>query len=389
MNGRVTRPRRTGPRPADRREGDHRETGQGVAGPPRHRVDERLGGELHLGRHGQVEQLHRGPVDRVAQDLVDALEEHGGGEGAGDEEPSRPQEEPGRQEEEGRAQAETPQDAGGQEHLRRHAQRAHRRVERAEEGGEGVLRDERLLRHGLELPARDRGHERGEHHDPGDRPQVGGAQHQPEAVPQPVPRPGGVGGAADGPGAPLPESADGHGREQQEGRDEDQEALRPEEPGHRAREHAPDRGSQGRARPHEAEEPARLAGREDVVREGPNLGGRQHAEDADPDVDDGEEPGAGSPAGQDGQRERHHPEEGQAADEQAVQPEPPPRAHVDGDRRRHEEKERQVRERQERGLEPAEEERIAGHLPHEVGRDHQEEVGEEQQPAGKVAALEA
>ena len=84
-----------------------------------------------------------------------------------------------------------------------------------------------------------------------------------------------------------------------------------------------------------------------------------------------------------------HAEEGEAADEQPVEPHPPPRADVDGDRRRHEEEERQVRERQERGLEPAEEEGVSGHLPDEVGRDHQEEIGEEQQPAGEIAALEA
>ena len=230
-----------GPQPANRGEGDDREPGEGVAGPPRHGVDERLRGELHLGRHGQVEQLHRGPVDRVAQHLVDALEEHGGRQGAGDEEPSRPEEEADRQEEEDRAQAEPPQDAGGQEHLGRHAEHAHRRVERAEEGGEGVLRDERPLRHGLELPARDRGHERGEHHDPGDRPQVGGAQHQAEAVPQPVPRPGGVRGPADRRGPPPPEGANGEGREQQEGRHEHQQALGAEDAGPRR--------SRGRRRP--------------------------------------------------------------------------------------------------------------------------------------------
>ena len=281
-----------GAQPAEGREHDHREPGEGVAEPPRHGVDERLRGELHLGRHGQVEELHRGPVDRVTQDLVHTLQEDGGGEGAGDEESRRPQEEPRGQQEEGRAQPEAPQDARGQEDLRRHAEHPHRCVERAEERGERVLRDERLLRQGLELPARDRGHERGEHHDPGDRPQVGGAQHQPEAVPQPVPRPRGVRGAADRRGPPPPEGADGHGREQQERRHEDQEALGTEEPGHGAREDAADRGAQGRPRPHEAEEAARLAGREDVVREGPHLGGREHAEDADPDVDDGEEPGA-------------------------------------------------------------------------------------------------
>ena len=378
-----------GAQPAERGEGDDREAGEGVAGPPRHGVDERLRGELHLGGHGQVEQLHRGPVDRVAQHLVDALEEHGRREGAGDEEASRSEEEADRQEEEDRAQAEPPQDACGQEHLGRHAKHAHRRVERAEEGGEGVLRDERPLRHGLELPARDRGHERGDHHDPRDRAQVGGAQHQPEAVPQPVPRPGSVCEAADGGGPPLPEGADGQGREQQQGRHQDQQALGPEEAGHRAREDAPDRGAQGRSRPHEAEQAARLAGREDVVRERPHLGGREHAEDADPDVDDGEEPGAGSAAGQDGQRERHHAEEGEAAGEQPVEPQPPSRADVEGDRGGHEQEEGEVREGQERGLEPAEEERVARHLPDEVGRDHQEEVGEEQQPAGKVAALEA
>ena len=46
MNGRVTRPRRTGPSPPSVAKAMHREAGEGVAGPPRHGVDERLRGEL-------------------------------------------------------------------------------------------------------------------------------------------------------------------------------------------------------------------------------------------------------------------------------------------------------------------------------------------------------
>ncbi len=196
-------------------------------------------------------------------------------------------------------------------------------------------------------------------------------------------------GAADGRGPPLPEGAHRPRREQQEGRHEDQEALGPEQPRHGAREHPPERGAERRARAYEPEEAARLAGREHVVREGPHLRGGQHAEDADPDVDDGEDPGPWGAAGHDGQEERHRAEEGEAADQEPVEAEAPPRAHVEGDRHGHEEEEREIREGEERGLEPAEEERVAGHLADEVGRDHQEEIGEEQQPPGQVAALEA
>ena len=54
------------------------QSGQAIAQPPDHRIDEPFHLQLYTGGDRQVEQLGRRFVDRIAQDLVAAPQRHGG-----------------------------------------------------------------------------------------------------------------------------------------------------------------------------------------------------------------------------------------------------------------------------------------------------------------------
>ena len=378
-----------GPQAPQRREREHHQPGEPVAGAPRDRVDEGLRGQLDRRRYRQVEQLHRRPVDRVAQHLVDTLEQHRRPERREGEQPRRAREQPEREQEQHRPEPQSPQRAGRDQELRRHAQHADPGVEAAEERGHRVLAHERLLRDRLELPARDGGDERRQHDDHGDRPQVRGAQHQAQAGAQAHPVGGrSPGGVAQGSGPAAPKRRhERRGDEQQGGRHHEQ-ALGAEAARESAREEAADGGPERRASAHEPEHATRLARGEHVVGERPHLRRSEDAQHADPDVDDGVEPGRRRPASERGERQPHGSEGRQAPRDQTVERQPATDAHVERHHHGHHQEQRHVGERQQRRVEATEEERVARDLADQVRADHQEQVDEEQQPAGEIPPLQ-
>ena len=159
---------------------------------PHHGVDEGLGRQLHGQRHREIEELHRGAVDRVPHHLVDGPGDQDRHDGpAGDEEPQRAREESQGQGEENRAQPEPPEEPGGQEHLDAEADDAGHALEGRDEGGQGVGAGPRLrggqdglLHDRLELPPDEEGDEGGEADDPGDRLQVGRVRDHAQALPK-------------------------------------------------------------------------------------------------------------------------------------------------------------------------------------------------------------
>ena len=378
-----------GPQPEPAGKDQHREAGQPVAHPPHHRVDERLDVERHVGGHGQVEQLHGGLVDGVAQHLVGAPQHDGGGQRADRQQAHRAQRQRHGHDEEGKAQAHLPQQPSGEDPLQGKRGQAGVDVEQAEKGRQLVASDPRLADDGLELPADDGRRERRQEDHGGDGAQVRRAGNQPEAVAQP--RAGVLAvvlAAFLGRGAPAPDAVHQDGGRQQADRHADERGLGAEPRGGIAGDEPADDPAGRGAAADDAEHPLGLARGHHVVGQGPDLGGGDHAEHAHPDVEDRRQPGGVGDVGQVPENQAVEREEHQAAHQQDAHVHPPGHPQVHRDPEPHQGGDGDVGVRQQHRAELVDEQGVADGLADGEAADDEKQVAEKQDSPAKLARPE-
>ncbi len=362
---------------------ENRNAGEPVAQSPYDGVDERLHGHRAVGRHREVEELHRRLIDRIPQDLVDASEHDHRCQRADDEEANRSEEQADRHDEERETEAQATQQAAGEQPLQGECQHAGVEVELAEERRERVFPVDCGSRQRLELPPGHRRSERGQQNDGRDRDEIRRLSDQLYARTNPASqlaaRAGGFRFAVrNRPMAPQAPD-DTRSRHEAEGHP-DQRELGAVAGRDFLRQVPADDPARGRAAPDEAIHPLGLAGGKDRGRQRPNLSRRHHAEHANPDVDDRRQPGRPEAVGKHPENQAVESKEQQAADEELTEGKAARQTQVHRDPEADQRGDADIGVRQQECPECVDEQRIANRLADDETGNDQKEIGEKEQP---------
>ncbi len=135
-------------------------------------------------RHGQVQQFDCGSVDRIAKHLIASFEEQRCPNRSQDQHSRRPRQHHHRKNEEHEADAETPEQPSAEQQLKKQGQQSGVKKEIAKKDRQRIFALGKLLGKSLELPAGQRGRERGNTNDRGDGAKIGGRKDGARAVTQ-------------------------------------------------------------------------------------------------------------------------------------------------------------------------------------------------------------